>query len=590
MISRFFIDRPIFACVLSIVITLAGAIAVFTLPLAQFPPISPPNVSVACTYPGASAKDVAGSVAAPIEQHVNGVEGMLYMSSSCTNDGSYNLTVTFKHGVDLNMAQVLVQNRVSLALPLLPDVIKQTGVMVKKRAPDVLMGIAIISPDGRYDQLYLSNYAVTRIKDELARVAGRERHRHDGPARLQHSRLGRSRQVGRAQHDGRRRRARDSRAERAGRHRRDRQSADPRRPEFRDHADARSAASTSVEQFEDIIVKATPDGRIVRIKDIGRVELGAKNQDVSVVFDGKPTVFMPIFQLPDANALDTRDRVLAKMADLAQRFSRGRGLGDQLRHHALHARIDQRGVQGAARRDHPGGGRRAGVPAELAVVDHSAGRRAGGDHRHVRRHGRVRLQPEQPDAVRTGAGDRHRGRRRDRGGRGRRASHRERAWRRATPRSWPCEQVSGPVIAVGLVLSAVFVPCAFISGITGQFFRQFALTISVSTIISAFNSLTLSPALTALLLRPRGRQSRAAAALAGLCAGRRLVWLGQGREQVADLAVPGSALAETPALADGRGRGRGRRPGELADQRDLELGVSRVQSRASIWPAASTPG
>jgi multidrug efflux pump len=167
VISRFFIDRPIFACVLSIVITLAGAIAVFTLPLAQFPPISPPNVSVACTYPGASAKDVAGSVAAPIEQFVNGVEGMLYMSSSCTNDGSYNMTVTFKHGVDLNMAQVLVQNRVSLALPLLPDVIKQTGVMVKKRAPDVLMGIAIISPDGRYDQLYLSNYAVTRIKDEL---------------------------------------------------------------------------------------------------------------------------------------------------------------------------------------------------------------------------------------------------------------------------------------------------------------------------------------------------------------------------------------------------------------------------------------
>src|SRR5712692_1797032 len=172
MISRFFINRPIFASVLSIVITLAGGIAVFTLPLAQFPQITPPTVQVRCTYPGASAKEVADAVAAPIEQQVNGVEGMMYMSSQCANDGSYNLTVTFKQGVDLDMAQVMVQNRVNLAVPQLPEVIRQTGVTTLKRSPDILLGLAIHSPTGRYDQLYLSNFALMQIKDELARIPG----------------------------------------------------------------------------------------------------------------------------------------------------------------------------------------------------------------------------------------------------------------------------------------------------------------------------------------------------------------------------------------------------------------------------------
>ena len=157
---------------LSIVITLAGGICVFRLPLAQFPMISPPTISVTVNYPGASAIDVATAVAAPIEEQVIGVEGMYYMSSSCTNDGSYNLTVTFRHGMNLNMAQVLVQNRVSLALPSLPEVIRQTGVTVKKQSPDILMGIALTSKDDRYDQLYLSNFALMQLKDELARVEG----------------------------------------------------------------------------------------------------------------------------------------------------------------------------------------------------------------------------------------------------------------------------------------------------------------------------------------------------------------------------------------------------------------------------------
>src|SRR5690348_5480370 len=172
MFSHFFINRPIFAAVLSIVITLAGAVAVVNLPVAQYPQITPPSIIVMCNYPGADARVVAESVAAPIEQQVNGVEDMIYMVSQSNNDGSYQLTVTFKPGVNLNFAQVLVQNRINLALPQLPDVVKQAGVSTRKRTPDILMVVGLTSPHGRYDQLYLSNYATIKLKDELARVEG----------------------------------------------------------------------------------------------------------------------------------------------------------------------------------------------------------------------------------------------------------------------------------------------------------------------------------------------------------------------------------------------------------------------------------
>src|SRR6478736_8590277 len=172
MFSHFFIERPIFAAVLSLLITLAGAVAAVNLPVAQYPAITPPSIMVSCNYPGADAYVVADTVAAPIEQQVNGVEDMMYMVSQSNNDGTYTLTVTFKPGVNLNFAQVLVQNRINLAMPLLPDVVKQAGVVTRKRNPDILLVIALLSPKGRYDQLYLSNYASIRIRDEVSRVEG----------------------------------------------------------------------------------------------------------------------------------------------------------------------------------------------------------------------------------------------------------------------------------------------------------------------------------------------------------------------------------------------------------------------------------
>src|SRR5437868_1521890 len=279
MLSRFFIDRPIFAAVLSIVITLAGAISVFTLPLAQFPSITPPTVQVSCNYPGASARDVANAVAAPIEQQVNGVESMMYMSSQCANDGSYNLTVTFHHGINLDMAQVLVQNRVNLAVPQLPEVIRQTGVTTIKRSPDILMGLAINSPSGRYDQLYLSNFALMQIKDELARVPGvgdvflfgqqdYSMRLWLDPGKLSARRLSASDVVAAVQ---------EQNSQVA--------SGSIGQEPMAASQEYQIPLSTlgrlaEVEQFENIVVKTGRQGRLTRLKDVGRVELAAKNMDI----------------------------------------------------------------------------------------------------------------------------------------------------------------------------------------------------------------------------------------------------------------------------------------------------------------------
>jgi multidrug efflux pump len=503
VLSRFFIERPIFASVLSIVITLAGGICAFMLPIAQFPSVSPPTVWVTCNYPGASAKDVAEAVAAPIEQQVNGVDGMMYMSSQCTNDGSYSLTVTFKHGVDLNMAQVLVQNRVSLAIPALPDVIKQTGVSTTKKSPDILMGLALSSTDNLHDQLYLSNFANIQVKDELARLEGVSDVFLFGqrdysmrvwvdPEKLAARNMTASDVVNAI---------REQNAQVAtgaiG------QQPVPKGQELQIPLSTLGRL-VDEEQFGNIILKATGEGRITHLRDVARVELGAKNEDVSVQMDGRETIFLAIFQLPDANALETHDRVMAKMEELKKSFPEGvtytiawdttpytresiyevfNTLRDAI---ILVAFVVLLFLQNW---------RSALIPlvaVPVAIIGTFAAMALFGfSLNNLTLFGLVlAIGIVVDDAIVVVEAVEH---------------HIENGMDPRAATFKAMEQVSGPVIAVGLVLSAVFVPCAFISGITGQFFRQFALTIAVSTLISAFNSLTLSPALTAVLLRPQDK-------------------------------------------------------------------------------------
>ncbi|MDR3637053.1 MAG: efflux RND transporter permease subunit [Isosphaeraceae bacterium] len=506
MIARFFIDRPIFAAVLSIVITLAGGVSISALPLALYPPVSPPLVQVDCNYPGASAQVVAESVATPIEQQVNGVENMLYMSSQCTNDGSYNLSVTFKHGVDLNMAQVLVQNRVSLAVPNLPDVIKQTGVTTRKKSPDILMAVAINSPDGRYDQLYLSNYALLHMKDELARL----------PGVSDVMMLGQRDYAMRIWLDPDKLAARNLTAGDVTQALRE-QNAQVATGQIGQQPAPNGQAiqvplSTlgrlvDVEQFENVVLRVTPDARYIRIKDVGRVELGAKNQDMTCVVNGKQSVSMAIFQLPDANALDTADLVKAKINELAKDFPDG--LSWEVRYDTTPFIRESIFEVFKTLRDaiilvavvvllFLQNWRSALIPliaVPVAIIGTFAVMAAFGfSLNNLTLFGLVlAIGIVVDDAIVVVEAVEH---------------HIEHGMtpRDATVRAM--EEVSGPVIAIGLVLSAVFIPCAFISGIVGQFFRQFALTIASSTIISAFNSLTLSPALAALLLRAKSRDEK----------------------------------------------------------------------------------
>ncbi len=511
LISRFFIDRPIFASVLSIVITLAGAIASTQLPIALYPPISPPTVQVDCNFPGANAQVVSESVATPIEQQVNGVENMLYMSSQCTNDGTYNLTVTFKHGVNLNMALVMVQNRVSLAVPMLPDVLKQTGVNVKKKAPDILMAVAVNSPDNSRDQLFLSNYTLLHMKEVVARL----------PGVSDVSMLGQRDYSMRIWVDPDKMAARNLQAGDIVAAIREQnqqvatgQIGQPPAPRGQAIQVPLSILGrlTDVEQFENIIIRATEDGRFLRIKDVARVELGALTQDMNCQVNGKPSVSMAVFQLPDANALDTAVVVKEKIAELAKDFPPG--VGWEIRYDTtpyITESIDE--VFKTLREAvilvavvvllFLQSWRSSIIPliaVPVAIIGTFAAMAAlGFSLNNLTLFGLVlAIGIVVDDAIVVVEAVEH---------------HIEHGMspRDATVRAM--EEVSGPVIAIGLVLTAVFVPCAFISGIVGQFFRQFALTIAVSTVISAFNSLTLSPALAALLLKPRTAGSGHGAAL-----------------------------------------------------------------------------
>ena len=500
MFSRFFIDRPIFAAVLSIFIMLAGGIALGRLPIAQYPEITPPIVEVSASYPGANAEVVANTVASPIEQQVNGVEGMAYMSSQCTNDGNYTCTITFKHGIDLNMAQVLVQNKVALAQPILPDLVKRKGVMVTKKSPSVLMIVNLYSPNDKIDSLYLSNYATIQIRDELARLPGVGDITYLGqrdysmriwldPQKMMARKLSANDVVKAIEQQNS-----QVAAGAIG-------SPPMAKGQFFQFTMTTLGRLAEASQFENMILR-TSDDRVVHLGDVANIELGAQGYDQTCTMDKKPSVALSIYQLPGSNALKTAALVREKMAELKERFP------DDLDYAIVYDTTpvirESIGEVFKTLRDaiilvaivvlvFLQNWRSAIIPL-LAVPVAVVGTFAvmtlmGFSLNNLTLFGLVlAIGIVVDDAIVVVEAVEH---------------HIELGLspRAATIRAM--EQVSGPVIAVGLVLAAVFIPCAFITGITGQFFRQFALTIAVSTVISAFNSLTLSPALAAILLRPR---------------------------------------------------------------------------------------
>jgi multidrug efflux pump len=497
--SHFFIERPIFACVLSILITLAGAIAAFLLSVAQFPDVVPPTVVVTAVYPGANAETIAETVATPIEEQVNGVSGMLYMSSQSTNTGVMTLTITFAFGTNPDIDQVLVQNQVAIALPILPQIVRQVGVTAQKSSPNFLMLINLISPNGTYGADYMSNYAQIQIEDPLKRIKGVGSVQSLGagdysmrvwldPNRMTglnltvedvtQAILSQNIQVAAGTIGA---------------------PPAPKGTQFQLTVNTLGRL-TRPDQFANIIIKTGSDGQIVRLRDVATVVLGSQDYSVNAYHDGLPTVALAISLEPGANAVATASRVRSQMEDLAKRFNPGLTyridydtstfvvqsleevvvtliiaiilvvlvviiflqtwraavipliaipvsligtfaalycLGYSLNNLSLFGIVLAIGIV---------------VDDAIVVVEN------------CERHLRDGLSPK--DAARKAM-----------------------------------DEVSGPVIAVAVVLTAVFLPSTFLPGISGQFYRQFAVTIAVSTLISAFNSLTVSPALCGVLLR-----------------------------------------------------------------------------------------
>ena len=495
---RFFIDRPIFAAVLSIMIVLVGGLSLLKLPIAQYPEIAPPTIQVSAIYPGANSKVIAETVATPIEQEVNGVEDMLYMSSQSTNNGNMSLTVTFKPGTNLDKAQVLVQNRVALADPKLPEEVRRNGISVKKRSPDLSLVIGLISPDKSYDSVYLNNYALLQIKDALSRLPGVGEIALLGgqdysmrlwlnPEKIAAQNLTASEVVNAV---------REQNIQVA--------AGVIGQPPTSTQTDFQYTVTTQgrllePEQFANIVVKQSTNGEVVYLKDVARIELGAKDYSSRLLLNGDAAVGLAVFQMPGSNALETKQGIVDAMEKLKTHFPKGvdyklvydtvvfvqesidaviktlfeaillvvlvvvvflqnwratiipllsvpvsligtfavmSALGLSLNTLSLFGLVLAIGIV---------------VDDAIVVVEN------------VERH--IALGLSARDATRKAM-----------------------------------QEVVGPIIATSLVLAAVFVPTAFITGVSGAFYKQFALTIAVSTLISAFNSLTLSPALCALLL------------------------------------------------------------------------------------------
>ena len=498
-LSDFFIERPIFAGVISTFITIAGLLALFKLPISEYPEVVPPSVVVHASYPGANPKVIADTVAAPLEQAIVGVEDMLYMSSTSTMDGSLTLTVTFRIGADIDRAQVQVQNRVAQALPRLPEEVRDLGVNTVKASSNLTLVVNLTSPTGRYDSLYLRNYAVLNVKDVLARLPGMGDVQIFGvrdfamrlwldPDKL----AARSLTAGDVV-DAIREQNVQVAAGQLG--------APPSNSTEFQIALNTAGRLTDEQQFRDIVIKTGADEQLVRLGDVARVEMGAQAYGVRSLLDNKPSLAIPVFQSPGANALELSASVRKTMEELKKNFPQGMDYGilydptqfvRQSIDAVLHTLLEAVALVVLVVILFLQTWRASLIPliaVPVSVIGTFAVLLAFGFSintlslfglvlaigivvddaivvvENVERHIAEGLSPRAATKV-------------------------------------AMSEVSRPIIAITLVLCAVFGPVAFVSGLTGEFYRQFALTIAISTVISAFNSLTLSPALAAVLLKP----------------------------------------------------------------------------------------
>ena len=499
-IAQYFVDRPIMAAVLSLLFLITGAIAVFQLPISEYPEVVPPTVVVRATYPGANPEVIAQTVATPLEQSINGVEGMLYSSSQATSDGVMTLTVTFALGTNLNDAQVEVQNRVAQALPRLPEEVQRLGVTTQKSSPDLTMVVHLVSPDHRYDMLYLSNYARLHVQDVLRRL--------DGVGDVQVFGAGEySMRVWLNPQKLAQRGLTTGDVVKAIREQNVQVAAGklnappgPGDSAFQLNINTRGRLS-SVDDFKDIIVRTDADGGVVHLRDVARVELGSDQYALRSLLNSQEAVAVPIFARPGSNAIQISDEVRATMAQLKQEFPQGvdyrivydptvfvRDSIKAVAHTLLEAIALVVLVVILFLQTW-----RASVIPLIAVPVSLIGTFAvmyliGFSLNALSLFGMVlAIGIVVDDAIVVVENvERH--------------IELGQSPKEATRQAM--REVTGPIVATALVLCAVFIPTAFISGLTGEFYRQFALTIAISTVISAFNSLTLSPALSAILLLP----------------------------------------------------------------------------------------
>ncbi|MCS6207923.1 efflux RND transporter permease subunit [Shewanella baltica] len=498
MLSQFFIKRPIFAAVLSLLFFITGAIAVWQLPITEYPEVVPPTVVVTANYPGANPKVIAETVASPLEQEINGVEDMLYMSSQATSDGRMTLTITFAIGTDVDRAQTQVQSRVDRAMPRLPQEVQRLGIVTEKSSPDLTMVVHLLSPDNRYDMLYLSNYAALNVKDELARIKGVGAVRLFGageyslriwldPNKVSALGLSPADIIAAVREQNQQAAAGSLGAQPSG-------SAD-----FQLLINVKGRL-TELSEFEDIIIKVGQNGEVNRLKDVARIELGATSYALRSLLDNKDAVAIPVFQASGSNAIQISDDVRAKMAELSKGFPEGltyeivydptvfvRGSIEAVMKTLLEAVLLVVLVVVLFLQTW-----RASIIPLVAVPVSLVGTFAfmhllGFSLNALSLFGLVlAIGIVVDDAIVV-------------------VENVERNIAAglspvaATQKAM--KEVTGPIVATTLVLAAVFIPTAFMSGLTGQFYKQFALTITISTFISAINSLTLSPALSALLLK-----------------------------------------------------------------------------------------